>query len=56
MSETQLALCSCRAEYQDRTYGRGIRVFNVATVKDLMHCTVCRREVSHARASTERLA
>ena len=36
--------CSCKHEYQDKTYGKGRRVFNEC-VKDRKHtgwrCTVC---------------
>lgn len=33
--------CSCKHEFQDRTYGKGMRVFNETKIKDRFRCTVC---------------
>lgn len=32
--------CNCQSEYQDKKYGRGMRVHN-ETAKDELRCTVC---------------
>ena len=41
---TVLRNCTCASEFQDRTYGRGIRVFNVGGTRESpkYSCTVCR--------------
>jgi hypothetical protein len=43
---TTIVTCSCKHEYQDKTYGKGRRVAN-QTTKDggkVYRCTVCRAE------------
>lgn len=40
---TQIKHCNCTSEFQDATYGKGMRLFNEAG-KDKaieLHCTVC---------------
>ncbi len=38
----RIASCSCKHEFQDRTYGPGQRVFSIATKKkDGDACSVC---------------
>lgn len=32
--------CTCKNEFQDKKYGRGMRVHN-PTAKDKQRCTVC---------------
>lgn len=39
-----IAQCSCSNEYQDRKYGRGLRVFNVCKKGAARRCTVCLSE------------
>jgi hypothetical protein len=46
MSESgvKLAPCTCRHEYQDKAYGKGLRVHNVVLIgknKGKYICTVC---------------
>jgi hypothetical protein len=41
MSGTIIAQHSCKSEYQDRVYGKGMRVFNVGKTPDIRGCTVC---------------
>lgn len=44
---TKILQCSCQSEFQDVTYGKGMRVFNEIG-KDQnsgYRCTVCGREV-----------
>jgi hypothetical protein len=45
-SGTVKAPCSCVSPYQDKLYGKGIRLFNVCQKKDstLKTCTVCGRK------------
>ncbi len=45
MSQTTRVLCACQHEYQDKLYGKGVRVAN-ATIKRNekqadVRCTVC---------------
>lgn len=48
MAETKEIKCTCTHEYQDKTYGKGIRVANVKRgnekSKGGAYCTVCGRE------------
>lgn len=38
--------CTCKSDFQDREYGKGIRVFNpCGTPVKKYRCTVCGREV-----------
>jgi hypothetical protein len=45
MMATQVMLCGCQHEYQDKRYGLGKRVHN-QTKKKTWRCTVCEREKS----------
>lgn len=38
--------CTCKHEYQDRTYGKGNRVMNLKQGKSIksVKCTVCNHE------------
>ena len=40
---TKKCKCDCTNEYQDKKYGKDIRVCN-KTVKDKYRCTVCGKE------------
>ena len=42
--ETIVKPCSCIHEYQDETYGKGMRVFNVRMGGKPPRCTVCEKE------------
>lgn len=33
--------CTCKHDFQDKTYGNGIRVFNVSYNNKEAKCTVC---------------
>lgn len=41
---TKLLICHCVHEYQDKRYGRFLRVHNRANKKGLWRCTVCKQE------------
>lgn len=45
MSGTVKVKCTCENAFQDKTYGKGVRVAN-KTQKDSARCTVCGREHS----------
>lgn len=37
-----IQLCGCKSEYQDKVYGKGMRVFNLSGKNpDVATCTVC---------------
>jgi hypothetical protein len=40
----KLIFCHCKHEYQDKKYGRGLRVHNRAVKKGTWRCTVCKTE------------
>jgi hypothetical protein len=46
MSETKIMPCTCESEFQDKTYGRNLRLFNQTRKSDgkLYRCTVCGKE------------
>lgn len=46
MAETVLVKCKCSHEYQDKTYGVGIRLANIGASKSSVKytCTVCGKE------------
>lgn len=37
--------CSCDSEYQDKKYGRKLRLFNKMKKENCWRCTVCGKEV-----------
>lgn len=39
--KTIIKKCVCSHEYQDRRYGKGMRVMNVKSKKEEATCTVC---------------
>lgn len=46
MAQTTVSECKCRSEYQDKRYGSGNRLMNVADKKKVgssiqIKCTVC---------------
>lgn len=45
MASTQIVSCKCKNEFQDKKYGQGKRVHNLAKGKDdkirAKRCTVC---------------
>lgn len=45
---TEISTCSCFHEVQDSIYGKGKRLFNIATKKGAkpknFRCTVCKKE------------
>jgi len=43
MAETKIIKCNCDSEYQDKKYGKGMRVGN-KTMKNVARCTVCNKE------------
>ena len=45
---TKIMQCSCQSEFQDATYGKGMRVFNEIGKdgKGGYRCTVCGKEAS----------
>lgn len=40
MNGTVILRCTCQHDFQDKTYGKGMRVHNV-TPKSKANCTVC---------------
>lgn len=50
---TKISRCGCdgflgnkqAAQFQDKQYGEGLRVFNITNDNKKMSCTVCKREV-----------
>ena len=36
--------CSCKHEFQDNHYGKGMRLFNKTSKLDIYRCTVCCNE------------
>lgn len=38
---TVIRRCTCSHEYQDKTYGAGMRVHNIAKKGDGARCTIC---------------
>jgi hypothetical protein len=50
--------CTCKHEYQDETYGKGMRVFNKMKEKgpgELRYrCTVCKHELSLSGGAKEK--
>ena len=38
--------CTCKHEFQDKEYGKGMRVFNPMKISGRYRCTVCGREVN----------
>lgn len=48
MSPTQVLYCSCKHDFQDATYGKNMRVFNVCgkgSQKTGYRCTVCGNKI-----------
>lgn len=45
---TKLLSCTCKSEYQDRVYGKGMRVHNksVSKLGTKFRCTICGSVVS----------
>jgi hypothetical protein len=41
MSATTVRPCNCNHQYQDRVYGKGMRVHNVSPKTEASVCTVC---------------
>ena len=54
MSGTTTMKCSCKSDYQDEHYGKGVRVYNVAGKdKDKRRCTVCGYTTEAPRYASE---
>lgn len=50
MAECKIAKCTCKHEFQDATYGKGMRVFNPAGDKQSGgRCSVCGNCIGSAR-------
>ena len=41
--------CTCKSAFQDKEYGKDMRLYNVRENKDYSRCTVCGREVVEKR-------
>jgi len=37
--------CTCANEYQDKQYGKGIRIANTTGKTNTVRCTVCGKEI-----------
>lgn len=46
MSATGRFKCFCEHKYQDKKYGKKVRVFNKTMKTNTWRCTVCDREVT----------
>lgn len=46
MAPVKIVWCGCPHEYQDKKYGQGKRVHNLAVKKLVYRCTVCKTERS----------
>jgi hypothetical protein len=44
MASTVIKRCTCKNEFQDERYGKGLRVHNVKKEGNKATCTVCRME------------
>jgi hypothetical protein len=46
MSETKIMPCSCLSDFQDKTYGKNLRLFNQTRKSNstVYRCTVCGKE------------
>lgn len=43
--------CTCSSEYQDRVYGKGIRIANETGKTNTVRCTVCGKEIITAKTA-----
>lgn len=43
---TVVKQCTCKSDFQDGTYGKGMRVFNTAADGKKGRCTVCGKEIN----------
>lgn len=45
---TVILKCNCKSEFQDKTYGSGLRLHNTSGIKDkkIAYCTVCQKRSS----------
>lgn len=51
MAETTVMKCTCESEFQDKTYGKGNRLFNMRDSKKHpgeAYCTVCGNKITNA--------
>ena len=44
MASTLVLRCHCKHEFQDKVYGKGLRLHNAKKEGDKFTCTVCRNE------------
>ena len=44
----------CRSEFQDKTYGKGMRVMNKCKLGTSLRCTVCDKEKSVGTAGKKK--
>lgn len=42
---TVVKKCTCTHPYQDKKYGKGLRVMNSNKKGDTFRCTVCKKEI-----------
>jgi hypothetical protein len=42
--ETIIIPCTCQHEWQDKKYGKGMRVHNETKKHGIYRCTVCKKE------------
>lgn len=44
MSKTAILPCKCKHDFQDKQYGKGMRVHNFTEKSEKWRCTVCKSE------------
>lgn len=56
MAESKILRCSCTHEFQDKTYGKGMRLMNPTgkTQDSGYRCTVCGKEINPNSNSKKR--
>lgn len=50
---TRIMKCLCYHEYQDKIYGKNMRIFNMKGDGERWTCTVCRNEVYRAKRKSK---
>jgi hypothetical protein len=52
---TRKLKCTCSHDYQDKAYGKGVRIYNdVAKIANTWRCTVCSRQQVQGEAAVKK--
>lgn len=54
MSGTKVLKCKCTSEFQDKVYGKGMRLHNVTEDKKKASCTVCEGSAKNAKRNNKK--